>query len=110
MTDNLNDNPTRPIPSGPIDVDSFAGSLPGRWRAWNQNWASASSGYGDVECQKADLVLAGGLTAENVGSAIRAVGPAAVDTASGVESTPGHKDPALVEAFVREARQAFAGQ
>ncbi len=56
------------------------------------------------------LVLAGGLTAEKVGSAIRAVRPAAVDTASGVESTPGHKDPALVEAFVREARQAFAAQ
>ncbi len=56
------------------------------------------------------LVLAGGLTAENVGSAIRAVGPVAVDTASGVESAPGRKDPTLVEAFVREARQAFAAQ
>jgi len=53
------------------------------------------------------LVLAGGLTPENVAQAIRTVGPAAVDTASGVESSPGRKDPAAVEAFVRAAREAF---
>ena len=53
------------------------------------------------------LVLAGGLTQENVAEAIRVVHPAAVDTASGVESSPGKKDPAAVEAFVRAARQAF---
>ena len=56
------------------------------------------------------LVLAGGLTAENVGRAVRAVRPAAVDTASGVESSPGHKDPAAVEALVAAARAAFAEQ
>ena len=53
------------------------------------------------------LVLAGGLTPENVAEAIRTVRPAAVDTASGVESGPGRKDPAKVEAFVRAARAAF---
>jgi len=53
------------------------------------------------------LVLAGGLTPENVGEAIRTVRPAAVDTASGVESSPGRKDPAAVAAFVRAARHAF---
>jgi phosphoribosylanthranilate isomerase len=53
------------------------------------------------------LVLAGGLTPGNVGQAIRAARPAAVDTASGVESRPGWKDPGLVEAFVRSAREAF---
>ncbi len=56
------------------------------------------------------LVLAGGLTAQNVGRAIRTVRPAAVDTASGVESSPGQKDPALVEAFAGAAREAFADQ
>jgi phosphoribosylanthranilate isomerase len=55
------------------------------------------------------LVLAGGLTAENVAAAIQTVGPAAVDVASGVESRPGRKDPARVEAFVAAARLAFHG-
>jgi phosphoribosylanthranilate isomerase len=50
------------------------------------------------------LVLAGGLTPVNVAEAIRMVRPAAVDTASGVESSPGHKDPVKVEAFVRAAK------
>jgi phosphoribosylanthranilate isomerase len=53
------------------------------------------------------LVLAGGLTAENVARAIAAVRPTAVDVASGVESEPGRKDPRAVEAFVRAAREAF---
>ncbi|HUT91566.1 MAG TPA: phosphoribosylanthranilate isomerase [Thermoguttaceae bacterium] len=55
------------------------------------------------------LVLAGGLTPDNVAEAIRAVRPAGVDTASGVESSPGRKDRALVERFVQSARQAFQG-
>jgi phosphoribosylanthranilate isomerase len=53
------------------------------------------------------LILAGGLTPENVAAAIRRVGPAAVDVASGVESQPGRKDPAAVGKFVRAARAAF---
>jgi phosphoribosylanthranilate isomerase len=53
------------------------------------------------------LVLAGGLTPRNIAEAIHTVRPAAVDTASGVESSPGHKDPVAVEAFVRAARAAF---
>lgn len=53
------------------------------------------------------LVLAGGLRAETVAEAIAMVEPMAVDTASGVESSPGHKDPALIAAFVNAARQAF---
>ncbi len=54
------------------------------------------------------LALAGGLTPGNVAAAIRATGAAAVDTASGVESSPGRKDRSLVECFVREALEAFA--
>jgi phosphoribosylanthranilate isomerase len=52
------------------------------------------------------LVLAGGLKADNVAEAIRITGAKAVDTASGVESSPGIKDPAIVAAFVRAARAA----
>jgi len=56
------------------------------------------------------LVLAGGLTPENVAEAIGTVRPSAVDVAGGVEEAgrPGIKDIAKVEAFVSAARNAFA--
>lgn len=54
------------------------------------------------------LVLSGGLTPENVGAAIDAVHPFAVDVASGVESAPGVKDPERLAAFAR-AVAATAG-
>ncbi len=54
------------------------------------------------------LILAGGLTPFNVEEAIKAVRPVAVDTASGVESKPGQKDPMLLRAFVSAARKGFA--
>jgi phosphoribosylanthranilate isomerase len=50
--------------------------------------------------------LAGGLTPANVGEAIRRAEPPGVDVASGVESRPGLKDPALVRAFVLAVRAA----
>jgi len=53
------------------------------------------------------FILAGGLTPGNVAAAIQALHPAGVDTASGVEKSPGRKDPLLVERFVREARAGF---
>jgi len=49
-------------------------------------------------------ILAGGLTAENVGMAVRATGATAVDVSSGVERRPGVKDLALIRAFVAAAR------
>jgi phosphoribosylanthranilate isomerase len=56
------------------------------------------------------VVLSGGLTADNVGSAIAATHPFAVDTASSTEASPGIKDPAKVEAFFRAVAQADAEQ
>jgi phosphoribosylanthranilate isomerase len=53
------------------------------------------------------LVLAGGLTPENVARAITATSPSGVDTASGVESSPGIKDAAKIRSFVQEAQRAF---
>jgi phosphoribosylanthranilate isomerase len=47
------------------------------------------------------LVLSGGLTPENVGAAIAATRPFAVDTASGTEAAPGVKDPDKVRAFAQ---------
>jgi phosphoribosylanthranilate isomerase len=52
------------------------------------------------------LVLAGGLNATNVADAIAAVRPFGVDVSSGVEATPGIKDPAKIHEFVRRARAA----
>jgi phosphoribosylanthranilate isomerase len=52
---------------------------------------------------KVPMILAGGLTADNVGDAIGLVRPFAVDVVSGVEAEPGRKDQAKVEAFLEAA-------
>ena len=54
------------------------------------------------------LILAGGLTPDNVAEAIAQVRPVAVDTASGVEASPGIKDAARMRDFIQRAREAFA--
>ncbi|HZV88251.1 MAG TPA: phosphoribosylanthranilate isomerase [Candidatus Binatus sp.] len=51
------------------------------------------------------IILAGGLTPENVGAAMRSVRPYAVDVASGVESKPGKKDHARLKEFIDEVRR-----
>jgi len=52
------------------------------------------------------LILAGGLTCDNVAQAIRAVRPYAVDVSSGIESAPGIKDSEKMRRFVDEVRRA----
>lgn len=54
------------------------------------------------------MIVAGGLTPENVGEAITATNAWGVDCASGVETKPGHKDHELVNRFVVNARQVFS--
>jgi phosphoribosylanthranilate isomerase len=53
-----------------------------------------------------DYMLSGGLNAENIGAALSLVRPAGIDISSGVESAPGVKDVALIEAFFRAVRAA----
>lgn len=55
--------------------------------------------------ERVPVVLAGGLGPENVAEAIRAVRPYAVDVASGVESSPGVKDPDRLRRFLARARE-----
>ncbi len=79
------------------------------------DWAACaayavSSSNAKANAATPSLVLAGGLTPENVAEAIAAVRPCAVDTASGVEMSPGKKDAEAVRQFVSAARQAFERQ
>lgn len=88
---------------GAFLLDSYTGGTHGgTGRAFR--WELAASFSPGVP-----VVLSGGLTPENVARAIAAVKPQAVDASSGVESSPGRKDPARVAEFVRRARAAFEG-
>ncbi len=83
-------------------LDSFAPGLPGgtgETFAWELVRAHGRS---------VPVILSGGLTPENVGQAIAAVQPFAVDVASGVELSPGRKDPAKLEAFAQAVALAGA--
>lgn len=53
-----------------------------------------------------ELLLAGGITPDNVGAAIRSIAPWGIDTASGVELAPGKKDPVKVRALVARVWEA----
>jgi phosphoribosylanthranilate isomerase len=79
-------------------LDSFAPDKPGGTGA-KFNWDLA------IEAKKLGrpIILAGGLTPENVADAVRKVQPYAVDVSSGVESSPGTKDHAKVKAFIQAA-------
>ena len=70
------------------------------------DWASIAKWKGQSQ-SSIPIVLAGGLTPANVAAAIAAVRPDAVDTASGVEESPGKKNESLMQAFVIAARNAF---
>jgi phosphoribosylanthranilate isomerase len=61
----------------------------------------------EVLARRGELILAGGLTPDNVTPAIEAVRPYGVDVSTGVESRPGIKSTEKIASFVRRARAAF---
>jgi phosphoribosylanthranilate isomerase len=80
-------------------VECAGGPLPGgNSMVWN--WSAAA----DL-ASKRPVILAGGLNPENVGGAIRAVLPHAVDVSSGVETGPGRKDIDKVKRFLEAVRE-----
>jgi phosphoribosylanthranilate isomerase len=79
--------------------------------AWHPGQAGGTGQRFDWEIAKrahkfGRFILAGGLTPENVGAAIHRVRPFGVDVASGIESSPGIKDPAKIRDFVEAVRAA----
>jgi phosphoribosylanthranilate isomerase len=100
------------------DDAQLARSFPGGRLLVDAKVSGASGGTGQafdwhlVEdlCRERELVLAGGLTPSNVVRAVRELGPWGVDVASGVELSPGHKDPELTTAFVESARSSRYSQ
>lgn len=90
-------------PPGTLLLDAYAPGLYGG-SGETMDWTLGAEAV--VRWPRRQIVLAGGLTPENVAAAIRQVRPAAVDVASGVESAPGRKDPAKVRRFLEEARRA----
>ncbi len=81
-------------------VDGYDPALVGgTGRPANWSWAARLA-------KSRPIILAGGLSPQNVRAAIDAVKPAAIDAASSLEAAPGHKDPARVEAFFTALKQA----
>lgn len=94
-----------PRPSDPAYlIDSYR---PGEYGGMGQiaDWSLASG-----LAERYPILLAGGLTPANVAQAIRQVRPWGVDVASGVESSPGHKDPAKIAAFIQACQEAASIQ
>ena len=73
------------------------GGVPFDWQGIPQTWVSENAPR---------VVLSGGLNTHNVGEAIARLHPCAVDVSSGVESSRGVKDPALMTQFIKAVRAA----
>jgi phosphoribosylanthranilate isomerase len=88
--DSLLRTPTRLLFEGPTSGTGM-----------QSNWQEAA-----VLARRTEVILAGGLNANNVAAAIASVRPFGVDVSSGVEREPGIKDPAKIASFVAAARAA----
>jgi phosphoribosylanthranilate isomerase len=90
----------RELRAGAFLLDAFDADLRGgTGKTFDWKLAREAKRFGPI-------ILAGGLTPENVGQAVREARPFAVDVASGVELAPGKKDPAKLRAFFAAVREA----
>jgi phosphoribosylanthranilate isomerase len=90
-----------------LDTASPSGQLGGTGQSFNWDWIADARAAGELEGLP-PIILAGGLTPDNVADAIRIARPYAVDVASGVEvpGKPGIKDPARMRDFIQAAKAA----
>lgn len=73
----------------------------------DSSWGSGQlADWGKLEGLRRPYILAGGLTPENVASAIERLRPAGVDVCSSVERSPGRKDPQKLKRFLGEVKRA----
>jgi len=95
------------------DLERYRGSYAVLIDAWHPELAGGTGIPCDWElaaraAREARVILAGGLSPDNVAEAIARVRPFGVDVSSGVESSPGVKDPLRLRRFARAAGEAFA--
>jgi phosphoribosylanthranilate isomerase len=90
------------VENGPADLVLLDAPDPGSGQVFD--WALT-----EAVPQGVPMLLAGGLTPENVGEAIRVVRPFGVDVSTGVEAELGTKDPRKLRHFIEVAREAGTG-
>jgi phosphoribosylanthranilate isomerase len=93
------------MPDGILFDTAVVGRQGGTGQTFDWNWISDARTAGELT-QLGAIILAGGLTPENVADAIRIARPYAVDVSSGVEiaGKPGIKDPIKMRDFVQAVR------
>lgn len=93
----------------PLESFNVAGMLLDAWSPSEQGGTGRTFNWdiAEIASQKKQIILAGGLSPDNVTDAIRKVRPYAVDVSSGVESSPGVKDHMLLRDFIRKAKESM---
>lgn len=97
--DDISEQVGRYVSASGVLLDTFVAGVPGG-TGESFDWALVPKGV------NTPIILAGGLTPDNVGAAIAQVKPYAVDVSGGVEASKGIKDAAKVKAFVAAVRNA----